>query len=427
MRRPRLALPLLLCVAIGVAGCTGGADPRAGRDVHWVTSWSAAQMALDPENVLPYEQLRDASLRQVVRVSFGGSRVRIRVSNVFGLSPLALEGASIARAVKPGLADIAPGSQRSLSFSGKMRVIIPAGASFHSDPVEFPHEAKTDIAISLHLKESPAGQTGHPVSRATTYVTRGNRIDEVAWPGAAKVTRWHQLSDVEVEAPANVGTVVAIGDSITDGVSSSLDGNDRWTDFLVSRLERERVPTTAVVNAGIGGNLLLGEGLGPNLLARFDRDALSLSGVTHAIVLIGVNDVGSQHLRHQDTPEARDRLVEHLQGGYRQLVERAHARGVCVIGGTILPFANSDYYRPSLANEADRQRLNQWIRTSGVFDAIADFDAATRDPAQPGRMRKEHDIGDGLHPSPAGFRAMAEAVPLAALRLTCNQAVRVSR
>jgi lysophospholipase L1-like esterase len=409
----------LLFFALCIGGCAGEAIRPPDADMHWVSSWGSAQMVPDEKNLLSADDLRDASLRQVVRVSLGGKRLRVRVSNVYGTAPLVIEAASIAKAVKPGLSSIDPASLRSLTFAGKASVMIPAGSEYYTDPISLEHSAKADLAVSLHFKEPPARQTGHPGSRTTTYMTRGNRVSAESWPEAAKFVRWYQLADIEVEAPRSVPVVVAIGDSITDGAGSTTDGNDRWTDALVLRMEREGTPPIGVVNAGIGGNRLLRDGLGPHVVSRFDRDVLARSGVTHAIVLIGVNDFGIQHRNGNDTPAARAELVEDMQFGYRQLVERAHAHGVCVIGATIVPYTGSDYYKPNAENEKDRQQVNQWIRTSGVFDAIADFDAATRDPVQPERMRKEHDSGDGLHPSPAGFVAMADAVPLEALR-TCR-------
>ena len=183
----------------------------------------------------------------------------------------------------------------------------------------------------------------------------------------------------------------------------------------MDRLAREGV-TMGVVNTGIGGNRLLREGLGPNVVSRFDRDVLARSGVTHVIVMIGVNDLGILHRNKEDTQAARAQLLQDLETGYRQIVERAHARGICVIGGTINPYTDSDYYHPAVENEADRQALNAWIRSSSVFDAIADFDAVMRNPARPAEMLPELDIGDHLHPSPAGFRAMADAVPISALK-----------
>jgi lysophospholipase L1-like esterase len=405
---------LILAVA-WLGGCAGIPATEKPR-VHWVTSWGTANMHPDESNLLPDSEWRDASLRQIVRVSLPGGRMRVRLSNVYGSAPLVIDAATIARAVRPGVSDVEASSLRKLTFDGRESVAIPANGEFYSDVVTLDHASQADFAISMHLRDTPARQTGHPGSRTTSFITSGNRVAETAWPDSRKFVRWYNIADIEVEAPLGVGAVVAIGDSITDGHGSTTDHNDRWTDALVMRLAREGGPAMAVVNAGIGGNRLLREGLGPNVISRFDRDVLSRSGVTHAIVLIGVNDLGIQHRNGEDTPAARAKLVTDLETGYRQLVERAHAHGICVIGGTILPYVGSDYYKPNDLNDADRRELNDWIRTSTTFDAVADFDAATRDPAEPRRMRKEDDIGDGLHPSPAGFRAMAEAVPLAALR-----------
>ncbi|APV48679.1 hypothetical protein BWI17_02655 [Betaproteobacteria bacterium GR16-43] len=372
-------------------------------------------MVPEGQNVLPEADWKDATLRQYIRVSLPGSRLRLRISNVFGTAPLAIEAATLARPVALARPDIDPATLRTLTFGGRAGVTIPAGAEYYSDPVTLEHPAGADLAISLHYKDAPARQTGHPGSRTTSFTAKGNRVADAAWPDAAKFVRWYQIADLEVEAPRSVGVVSAIGDSITDGAGTTTDGNDRWTDALAARFAREG-HRMGIVNTGIGGGRLLRDGLGPNLVARFDRDVLGRSGVTHAIVLIGVNDLGSQHRNNEDTPAARAKLVEDMQSAFRQVVGRAHAKGVCVTGGTIVPYGTSGYYKPNELNEADRQQLNAWIRTSGVFDSVADFDAAIRDPQQPNRMRTEHDSGDGLHPSPAGYRAMADAVPLAALQ-----------
>lgn len=401
------------------AGAFAAAAEVAAKDKtaegHWVASWGTAMMVPEPHNELAAELWREASLRQIVHLSLGGARLRVRVSNAFGTTPLFLEGASVALAKAPGRPDIDGGSARALTFGGRAGVMIPAGAEYYSDPVALEHKAGADLAVSMYFKGEPARQTGHPGSRANSFVTRGNRLMDAAWPEAAKVEHWYMLADVEVQAPPSVGAVVAIGDSITDGNGSTTDGNDRWPDLLAARFGREG-QAMGVLNAGIGGGRMLRDGLGPNLASRFDRDVIARSGVTHAIVMIGVNDLGGQHRNGDDTRDNRKKILDDLMMAHRQLVERAHAQGICVIGGTISPYMGSDYYRPNVDNEADRQAVNDWIRNSGVFDGVADFDAALRDPAQPQRLLKERDKGDGLHPSPAGFRAMADAVPLAALR-----------
>ncbi|WP_338771687.1 SGNH/GDSL hydrolase family protein [Massilia sp. METH4] len=415
-RLAAFAAGLLLAATAGAAD----ANANANGNWHWVASWGSAQMIPEGQNELPQEHWRDSTLRQVVRVALGGEKLRVRISNTFGTTPMVVEAAGIGLAKAPGSPDIDPQSAKALTFGGRPSVMIPAGAEYYSDVVALPHKAGADLAISLYFNGAPSKQTGHPGSRTTSFVAKGQRTLDAAWSNAEKITRWYMLSDVEVQAPRDVGAVVAVGDSITDGYGTTTDGNDRWPDVLAGRIQRSG-KAMGVVNVGIGGGRMLRDGLGPNLASRFDRDVIGRAGATHAVVMIGVNDFGSQRRSGEDIPAARAKLVEDLQLAHRQLVERAHAHGICVIGGTVTPYAGSDYYRPSAANEADRQQLNAWIRKSGVFDAVADFDAALRDPQQPDRLKKEYD-NDGLHPSIAGLRAMAEAIPLKALQARCGAA-----
>jgi lysophospholipase L1-like esterase len=389
------------------------AAPRKDTDQwHWVAAWGAAQQVPEPQNELPAEHWRDSSLRQIVHTSLGGKRLRVRISNAFGTEPLQVQGASIARAVALGQSDVT--DARRLTFGGRDTVMIPAGAEYYSDALDFEQKAGSDLAVTMYFKEGSGRQTGHPGSRATSFAARGNRVLDAAWPEAVKVVHWYALSDIEVQAPRKQAALSVIGDSITDGYGVATDTSTRWPDFLAQRLAHSGQPM-GVVNTGIGGGRMLRDGLGFNLAARFERDVIGRAGISHAIVLIGVNDFGTQRRNGEDSPEARAKLLEDLKMAHRQLVERAHLHGIYVIGATLTPYGGSDYYKPGAANEADRQQLNEWIRTSGVFDAVADFDAALRDPAQPERMRKEVDL-DGLHPSIAGYRALADAVPLKALR-----------
>jgi len=398
--------------------CAATAAPALSSDQHWVASWGAAQQLVEPNNQLAVENWRDASLRQIVHLSLGGSRLRVRISNAYGAAPLLVEGASVALAQAPGKADVLAPTLHPLTFDGRSSVMIPAGAEYYSDAVAMDVQPAADLAVSLYFKAEPERQTGHPGARTTTFTTAGNHVMDAAWQDPGKITHWYALSDVEVQAPRKVGALVAVGDSITDGYGVTTDGNDRWTDVLAARLRQDKL-ALGVVNAGIGGGRMLRDGLGTNLAARFDRDVLSRAGVTHALVLIGVNDMGGMHRNTPDLPADRAQLQIDLKQAFRQLAERAHAHGVCLIGATVTPYSGSDYYHPAAENEADRLALNDWIRHAGVFDAVADFDAALRDPEQPKLLKKAYD-NDGLHPNLAGYRALAEAVPLAALRHSCG-------
>ena len=417
-RQSILTASLLGFALAGCAGLPGGTASQPPAGERWVASWGSAQLVPEGQNELPFVQWQDASLRQVVRVSLAGRQLRVKLSNVFGTAPLLVDAGSVARAVQPGRSDVDAASLRPLTFGGAAGVTIPAGAEYLSDPVDLPHAAGADLAISLHFAQAPARQTGHPGARATSFLARGNQVAAATWPQAETFTRWYQIAGVESLAGAATHTVVAIGDSITDGYGVQPDTYARWTDGLVTRLRAAGMTDIGVVNAGIGGGRMLRDGLGPNLVSRFERDVLGRPGVSHAIVMIGVNDFGVQHRNKEDSPAERARLVADLEQAYRQLVARAHLQGVCVLGATITPYGGSGYYQPGPENEADRLAYNQWIRTAGVVDGVVDFDAALRDPARPDHLLKALD-NDGLHPSPAGYQAMADAVPLARLE-TCS-------
>ncbi|WP_229205136.1 SGNH/GDSL hydrolase family protein [Duganella sp. Leaf61] len=419
-KRGKIAAAVAIIFTVGaLGGCATAPGTASNPGQHWVASWGTAQMVPETANELPAANWRDASIRQVVHLSLGGSEVRVRLSNAYGTAPLLVDAASVARAVAPGRAAIDAATLQVLTFDGRSAVTIPAGAEYYSDPVSLDAPAGADLAISLHFTGEPARQTSHSGARASSFLAAGNRTADADWPGAATVTRWFAIADVDVLAPRAAGALVAIGDSITDGYGVTTDGNDRWTDVLAARLRRDNVPI-GTVNAGIGGGRMLKDGLGPNVVSRFERDVLARAGVTHALVLIGVNDLGNLHRNTPDLPADRQQLLADLRLAHRQLATRARARGVCLIGATVTPYVGSDYYHPEPANEADRQELNAWIRDTGVFDAVVDFDAALRDPAQPQRLAPQYDSGDHLHPSLAGYRAMADAVPLEMLRRRCR-------
>lgn len=392
-----------------------GATAEAKPGERWVAAWGAAQQIPEPNNALPKGDLTDATLRQIVRIQVPAGKLRVRFSNAFGTAPLRIDAATIARSADLATSRIAPASLKTLRFGGAVAVSIPAGADYWSDAVDLPVPAGADLAVSIHLPEAPAQQTGHPGSRATSYTLRGDHTGDAELAGAKTVVHWYQLAGIEAVS-ARGSAVVVFGDSITDGSGVQPDTNKRWTDALQLRLRATPgLKGMAVLNAGLGGNRLLYDGLGPNALARFDRDVLSPPGVTHFILLEGVNDLGTLTRDAPVSPEVHAVLVDRMIDAYRQMVARARAHGIKAIGATILPYGASAYYHPDAQNEADRQAVNKWIRTPGNFDGVIDFDATMRDPAEPNKLRKEFD-GDGLHPSVAGYQAMAEAVPLALLK-----------
>ncbi|HTG39539.1 SGNH/GDSL hydrolase family protein [Sphingomonas sp.] len=382
----------------------------------WQPAWASAQMVPGGDNRLAPGALDDASLRQVARMSTGGKRVRVRISNAFGTKPLEVRGASIARPVRNDGHAVTPDSLVPLRFAGQPGTRVPAGADWLSDPVAMPVAAFDDLAVTLHVAGEPGEQTSHPGSRATSWLAKGDATRAATLTGAQPTEHWFLLSGIEVEACPARGAVVVLGDSITDGRGSTTNGNDRWTDVLARRLQADpRTRGMSVLNQGIGGNNILVDGLGPNAIARLDRDVLALPRVTDLIVLEGVNDLGGLSRTEGATQADYQALVGRLTAAFSQIIERAQARGIRIHGATVMPFGASEYYHATPDAEAARRAINDWIRTPGRFDSVIDMDRATADPARPDRLDKRYDEGDGLHTSPAGFRRMAEEVDLTAL------------
>lgn len=379
----------------------------------WVASWGASQQIPEPQNALSPDDLSDVTLRQIFHLSLGGPAVRVHLSNAFGIEPLHIASAHIARPVSPDSPAIDPATDHPLTFAGSPGVIIPAGAELVSDPVEITVAPLSDLAVTLHLQSPPARETGHPGSRATSYYVHGDFVSAATLTEPKRVDHWYQISAIDVQAPVDAATVAALGDSITDGHGATTNGNDRWTDELAKKLQS--MPATrniGVSNQGIGGNHLLTDGLGPNALARFDRDVLSPAGVRWVIVFEGVNDLGGLARNGEVSPAEHAALVQRVLAAYQQLVIRAHAHGLRVFGATITPYVGSAYYHPGPLSEEDRQAVNRWIRTPGNFDAVIDFDSVVRDPHHPDQLLPAYDCGDHLHPSPAGYKAMGDAIPL---------------
>jgi lysophospholipase L1-like esterase len=341
----------------------------------------------------------------IVRTSIGGRSARVQFSNAFGAAPLVIGGAHIARRGKDSA--IMPGSDRALTFHGKPSGTIPPGAWIVSDPVDLRIPQLSDLAISVYLPGEVNSLTMHATGLHTTYITKGDATGQPTIPDAATSQSWYFLSSVDVLAPADTRAIVAFGDSITDGARSTPDADRSWPSVLAQQLlQGDDHIRLAVVNQGISGNRVLRDGAGVNALARFDRDVLSVSGVRWLVLLESINDIGNGMRQNASPNDAV--TTDDLIGGLQQLAERAHMHGIRVIGGTLLPYEGAAYY--SEAGEVMRQAVNGWIRTTGVFDAVVDFDSITRDKANPKHLREDADSGDHLHPSDAGYKAMAEAV-----------------
>ena len=416
-RRALLLVVVAVCSVAALVGVQAAGVQAAGDGQAWVGSWASSQQIPEPWNSLAPGEMTDMTMREIFHLSLGGQLMRVRLSNAFGREPLHFAAVHIAVAASAASSAIEAKTDRVVTFAGSREVTVPAGAEYLSDPVELEVGPRANVAVTLYLDAAPVGETGHPGSRETTYYEHGDHVADASMPDAKKVDHWFNVSGVDVMAPKGAADVVVLGDSITDGHASTTNGNDRWTDVLAQRLQANAATREiGVLNEGIGGNHLLTDGLGPNALARFNRDVLAQSGVRWLIVFEGVNDLGKL-AREGDAPAAEHALLVHqMEAAYAQIVARAHAARIKVIGATITPWMGSDYYHPGAQNEADREAVNTWIRTPGHFDAVLDLDRAMRDPADPHRLRPEDDCGDHLHPSPKGYRAMGEAVPLGLFR-----------
>ena len=376
----------------------------------WVGTWAASPQAADP----PAATLMDQTVRQIVRTSVAGNRVRVRLSNEFGTTPLVVGAATVAR--RDTGSNIVAGSDRALSFGGQRSITLAPGAPALSDAIDFEVPAVGDLVISLYLPQASVPRTVHSLATATTYIsTPGDYSSAVVMPTASTPQSWYFLSGVTVNATRRSAAIVALGDSITDGFASTPDANRRWPNLLADRLQANaRTTHLAVLNHGISGNRTNFDLVGPNVQARLDRDVLAAPGARFVILLAGINNIGipgAFGLPDQAT-SAQDIIA-----GHQQIIARARERGLKVFGATLTPFEGTifpGYY--TAEGEAKRQAVNQWVRTSGAFDAAIDFDMALRDPAQPARLLPAYDSGDHLHPNDAGYQAMASFIDLRLFR-----------
>ena len=397
---------------------------------HWVATWAASpQQARGfpqaapaapagapgqpaggaPQAAPPITSFHNQTVRMIVHTSIAGRRARVELSNLFGSAPLPVGAAHVALREKES--SIVPGTDRALTFNGKSSCTIFPGAALLSDPVDLSVPLTGDLAISVYIPGDSGTLTTHATALHTTYISKAGDFTAAPAISEPATTRaWYWISGVEVLAPAEAAAIVTFGDSITDGATSTVDADRSWPAFLTKRLAANPATVNlAVLNEGISGNRLLRENAGPNALARFDRDVLGRPGVKWMTLLEGINDIGrgtGQAALAEDAVTPDD-----LIGAMRQLIERAHSHGIKVIGGTLTPYAGAAYY--SDAGEVMRQAVNRWIRTSGAFDAVVDFEAVVRDPNNPKQIRADFNDRDHLHPNDAGYKAMADAIDLA--------------
>jgi len=369
---------------------------------HWVGTWASSAQEVERKLMPPdFPSLEDTTVRQVVHVSIGGERLRVRFSNAFAdwRDDLTISTACIADSA--GGSAINPETNKPLTFHGQSSVGIPYGTLMISDPIDFDLAPGSDLVVTIHVSRAPKKVTGHRSARGeVVFIQAGNAVTKADLPQAAKNKCWCYLCGVEVLAPSNSAAAVCLGDSITDGKGSTEGENRRWPDYLARRLlANQETADVGMLNQGIGGNGLWQGGIGQTAMQRLDRDVLAQPAVRWVLVLEGINDLGGGRTS-----------AEELIVAYEQIIMRAHDQGLRVYGGTILPCGGSFYFKPGL--EEKRQAINHWIRSSGAFDAVVDWDAALRDPQEPTRLLEAADSGDHLHPSDVGHRMIADAVDL---------------
>jgi lysophospholipase L1-like esterase len=386
----------------------------------WVATWTASPQSASPDPDEPLLKIEDQTVRERVRVSVGGTQIRIRLSNEFGSTPLVVGSATVA--LPTSLTGVNLSSIHTVTFNGSNSVTIPAGAPILSDPIALPITPKGEISLSLYFPKHVATPTIHALALKHAVVSQhGDQTHAETIEGGTQTESSILISAVLVPAQPSQRLLVAFGDSVTDGDGSTVDTDHNWPDDLARRLgSLPSSPKLAVVNEGVAGNRLLSDGFGVSALARFDRDALAQPGITHIVLLEGMNDIcfpgaklGGEYL----ADPADIRTADDVVGAYRQLIARAHAHGIKLIGATLTPFEGvviPGYYSES--KETMRQAVNKWIRTSGSFDAVIDFDAIVRDSEHPSRLSPRFASKDHLHPNDAGYKAMADSIDIRLLQ-----------
>jgi lysophospholipase L1-like esterase len=394
-------------VAFAALAFTFAVPSRAQSAPHpqWVGTWATSPYLA--EGGFNVRMLSGVTLREIAHISVGGAQVRVRFTNEFGLDPLTISDAHVAVSADGGA--IQAGSDHALTFDGATTVNIPQGAEIFSDPVALRVAPLSDVAVTFYLPpQIMLAETYHGFADQDNYVATGDVAAAEQLPQATTIASWYFFDGIDVPAVEGSGAIVTLGDSITDGAHSTRNANLRWPDVLARRLQDDpKLKNISVLNEGIGGNRVLNETTGPAAISRIDRDVLSQSGVRYVIVLESINDIG--RLAHLATPWD-DITAQQLEWGLKQIADAAHEHGIKAIGATLTPYGGAGYY--SEKGEEVREAVNDWIRTSGVFDGVADFDKATRDPQNPKAFNPAYDSGDHLHPGDEGYKAMGAAIDL---------------
>jgi lysophospholipase L1-like esterase len=371
----------------------------------WVGTWATSPwLAEGPMNL---RMLSGVTLRQIAHVSIGGAQVRIRFTNEFGQDPLTISDAHVA--LSAGASAIQPGSDHAITFGGASTVNIPQGAAIFSDPVALHVAPLSDLAVSMYLPpQVMRAETFHGFACQDNFIASGDNSTAQDLSQSTTIPSWYFFDGIDVAAAPGSYSIVTLGDSITDGALSTHNANHRWPDLLAARLQADpNHKNVGVLNAGIGGNRVLNETTGPSAISRIDSEVLSQSGVRYVIILESINDIG----RLARNPIPADNITaDQLEWGLKQIVDAAHEHGIKAIGATLTPYGGAGYW--SDKGEQVREAVNNWIRTSGTFDGVVDFDKATQDPANPTHYNADFDSGDHLHPKDAGYQAMGASIDL---------------
>lgn len=390
---------LAALVSLSAASSSAQSAPKP----QWVGTWATAPMlAEDPIDV---RMLSGVTLRQIAHISIGGAQVRIRFTNEFGLDPLTISDAHVA--LSAGGSSIQPGSDHAITFGGASTVNVPPGGSIFSDPVAFQVAPLANVAVTVYLPpQVMRAETFHRMGGQDNFVAMGDVASAPELSQSSTIPVWYFFDGIDVTAAPGSYSIVTLGDSITDGWRSTPNANRRWPDVLAARLQADaNHKNVGVLNVGISGNRVLNQGTGPSALSRIDRDVLAQSGVRYVIVLESINDIG--HLGR--TPLASDHVTaEQLEWGLKQIADAAHEHGIKSIGCTVIPYGHDD----SEKGEQMREAVNHWIRTSGTFDGVVDFDKITQDPANPTHLNANYDSGDHVHPNDAGYKVMGSSIDL---------------